>query len=209
MSIFNRTFQRIAKVGILSKYLFKDAEQIIAQEKAAGIIEELQAMTPIEVASLHFNYGMYLRNKYRLWNPYNPHTMQKYASQSDESKPASEFHPDNYSWSIISRLLVELGEGQTTLPFAAEAASEYALLLTDVDSIESHKSLRDYISKLIAAERFRVIGRVFDNAIRLHASPVKLRLLIESVEGFEDKIEQHAYDKIVRVANRFGAKEPE
>lgn len=56
-------------------------------------IEGLRRNAFDDLILLHHTFGRFIRNRYRLWDPKNPHT--RYSDGDDES------HPDNLSYRVI------------------------------------------------------------------------------------------------------------
>lgn len=100
---------------VLSKFIFKDDERILKKLKDAGILYKIVEMTDGERRLLHFSLGMKIRNDFYLWHPKNPYTMQAISHLPVSQQGNSPHHPDNYSWAIIRKLIIESGVHQTDI----------------------------------------------------------------------------------------------
>lgn len=86
---------------------FLTKEQIVRREVSLLKTEDIQFLQQIEqnkLASLHFSWGMYIRNEYSLWDPQNPITKKWSSGQEviiDQDVDVSPLHPDQVSYSIM------------------------------------------------------------------------------------------------------------
>ena len=102
----DRVRRLVGHVPYFSTYVFMDADAIYAHLKQEGAVDYIMTLRPAERSLLHFSLGTSIRNAYLLWHPNNPHTIRKLKGLSDEKQANSPYHPDNYSWEIIRRLIV-------------------------------------------------------------------------------------------------------
>lgn len=109
----DRAIYYAGKFPLFAQYVFKSADEIYITLINEGVLEDIRNLNPSERGMLHFTFGRYIRNRFLLWHPNNPHTMVKLGAESEDAQPASKNHPDNFSWEIIRRLLVRLEHGES------------------------------------------------------------------------------------------------
>jgi len=81
----------------ISTSFFLPAEEIVTDlvgRLPNEDIELLKDMKEQDLISLHSSFGMMIRNMYGLWHPNNPYINTR----------TSDFHPDQYSFYIITQL---------------------------------------------------------------------------------------------------------
>lgn len=66
-------------------------------------IDNIQKRSQEDLISLHFGFGMWIRNTYGMWHESNPHI--------NVTDCNSDFHPDQYSFSVIEQLHKKLNIG--------------------------------------------------------------------------------------------------
>lgn len=203
-----KLYWRLSYVPILNRFLFKDADAIYKAEIGNGILDTIRGATQRERAMMHFSYGRYIRNRYLLWHPKNPYTCKPLEREAEDAKPASPYHPDNYSWGVISRLLVQADK--KIAPNSREYTIEAGLVCSAVlceqdDSPEALSRLEKCVTTFISDERYDLLDGLFEDAGNMHVSPAKLKVLLNVVAGYESHISLKNYSRIAQVSARFGA----
>lgn len=195
----DRVRRLIGHVPYLSTFVFMDADAIYAHLKQEGAVQYISGLRPSERRLLHFSLGTDIRNAYLLWHPNNPFTMLKLDGLSNEQQANSPYHPDNYSWEIIRRLIVAAGINQTSEDFDAAEALTYSLMARYDDDDSTLEDIRKAVRDLIAHERWDLLEDVYDESILLGASNAKLHALLWATVGYSTKISPASY---LRVATR-------
>jgi hypothetical protein len=157
---------KLGFVPLFSSYIFYDADAIFRKLRDDGFVQYIRNMRPSERRMLHFSFGMEIRNAFLLWHPKNPHTMLKLAELSDERQAASPFHPDNFSWSIISRLTVasNLAGSNGSLMDTSETLM-YSLMARADDHEDTLEGIRLAVADLVGAEQWELLDDVFEETI--------------------------------------------
>lgn len=185
-------------VPVVSNLVFKSPLEIIECETKRGMLEYIKGMKSSQRNSLHFGYGMNIRNDYLLWHPNNPYTIKRLKTVPTERQYDSPFHPDNLSWSIISRLIVASGNRIRDSIDISENIT-YALLLKD-DSPDNLDELRQHIKSLVDSESFDLINSIFAECIQINPSKEKLKILLGEVAGNDSEISPINYLEIAKRA---------
>lgn len=94
--LYHKILQRLS----LEKYLNKDEiiKDLIENDNITDLILALN--DPFEAPGA----GRYIRNKYNLWAPNNPHTCKRWVPVLRDGCDYSPYHPDNFSGLIIDEL---------------------------------------------------------------------------------------------------------
>lgn len=202
----NDILYKLGFVPIISNYIFLDADDIFHKLRDAGFPQKIRNMRPSERRVLHFSFGMMIRNSFLLWHPKNPYTMKKLAELSEERQADSQFHPDNLSWSVISRLIVAAGitESQTSSDFDTSESLLYSLMARLDDKPETLEAIRVAVADLVANERWDLLDEVFAETILYAPSPVKLKTLLNGVEGNTEKLTPVNYMRVAERAVSYG-----
>lgn len=185
-------------VPLVSKFVFLSPEEIIEKETKLGMVNYIKQMKRTERNNLHFGYGMYLRNRYRMWHPKNPYTIQKLNAVPESHRVNSPFHPDNLSWSIISRLIVASGYSVRT-PIDVSENILYSLIVKD-DSQDSLDALRDAVTNLVDTGSFDVLETTFEECLQFDPSQEKLKVMLGAIAGHDNKISPITYLEIAKRA---------
>lgn len=203
---------RLGYVPLLSGVVFKDANGIYAEQIKEGILEELLKLTPIQRSMLHHSYGTFLRNRYLLWHPNNPHTSKRLEGVMESLQGSSPWHPDNYSWSVISRLIVEAekrrAKSEISKAYDTAEGLSYSLLLRADDSVDTLDAIRDSVETLARDGQANLLTSVFEEALELQASPAKLKELLNAAAGYEQSIDHQVYIRVARRAVSYGISVP-
>lgn len=192
-------------VPFLRRYIFMDAESIFRKLVDDGVVEYIRDLRATERRLLHFSLGMQIRNAFLLWHPKNPHTSLALEGLSDENQAASPRHPDNFSWAILSRLIVKATDGEAneiSRLFDAQETLTYSLLARSDDSEETLYGIREAMLELVAKEQYAFMELVFGEALLLAASPAKIEVLLESVKDI--RVSGLNYDRLRERAKIYG-----
>lgn len=178
----------LADIPFLSNYIFMDSDAIFRKLRNDGAVKYIRGLRPSERRRLHFGFGMEIRNAFLLWHPKNPYTMKRLEGLSDERQSGSPHHPDNYSWAIISRLIVaaELTNGSSDIDTSEHLV--YSLLSRADDSEETLTGIKASMDLLVLNGQWELINEVFAEAIEYNPSPRKLAVMNTAVAGFESKL---------------------
>lgn len=212
MKTINKLRDRVRRtlgfVPFFSNYVFMDADAIYAHLEQEGAVEYIRNLRPSERKMLHFSIGMSIRNAYLLWHPNNPHTMRKLKALSEEQQANSPYHPDNYSWEIIRRLIVMADTGKTSKHFDIHDSLVYSLFSTDDDSEETLAKIRTAVADLIANERWDLLDDVYVEIVLFHASAPKLQALLQATSGYTTKLDPTNYLRVAKQAINKGVEIP-
>jgi len=201
--ITHATKNYIGFIPVLSDCIFLDADQIFNKLVKDGMVEYIRQLRPIERTRLHFTFGMDVRNTFLLWHPKNPHTLMKLISVSDSQRSSSPYHPDNFSWEIIRRLMVAADGTQLSVISATTDVSEnlmYSLLARPDDEAETLDGIREAMVILVNTDRWDLIDEIFSEAVHFLPSAAKLTVLLESVAGNNTKITPVNYLRVAQYA---------
>lgn len=210
MNVFNalpyRLRFKLGFVSFLSGYIFCDDEGILRKLRGNGMTEIIRQLSASERRMLHFNFGRDIRNEFLLWHPKNPHTMSKLAELTEERQADSPYHPDNYSWAVISRLITEAATSGTWTSgdFDVSESLIYSLMSRSDDSTETLKSIGDALDVLVFNGRFDLLDDVFAETIQFNPSPLKLGVLLNSTAGHSTKITPVNYLRVAQRAIGYG-----
>jgi len=96
---------------------------------------ELQKLTPTQkkeiidnfptvddFQSLHFSYGMYIRNEYKLWDKQHPHQAQYKKDAVFEGVDYHPYHPDAISNRILGKIWKAITEIEPNLSTGRQSA---------------------------------------------------------------------------------------
>lgn len=196
---------KLGCINMLSSYIFWDDEAILAKLRRDGMVDIINGLSASERRLLHFNFGREIRNTFLLWHPNNPFTMRKLNALSEEHKAGSPFHPDNYSWSIISRLIVDASpQARTSSSFDVAESLIYSLLARADDDEETLEGIESAVESLVAREDYDLLDDVFAETIQFNPSPEKLRVLLNGVAGHTTHLTPVNYLRVAQRAVSYG-----
>lgn len=197
----------LANIPWLNRFAFSDADAIYNAQIKNGMLDAIRMADAKERAVLHFSYGRWLRNRYLLWHPKNPYTSVPLANEPQEAQASSPYHPDNYSWSIISRLIVAADASTTPMGspyYKVQDGDSYHLLIADDDSIETLNALEKVARDLGEAKKWKELDSLFEDVANLHASPDKMKAVMQGAAGFEDHISYRNLSRVARMTTIYG-----
>lgn len=190
----------------MSRYVFLDADAIFQELEASGTVDYIKDLRPAERRLLHFSLGMGIRNAFLLWHPRNPYTALAMAGLSDEKKASSPYHPDNYSWSILRRLIIKATHGSNAISTTFDAAESllYSLLVNTDDSPETLEGIREAISELVDTQNYSLLDDVITESLLLALTPAQLQVVVKGVRPVSGRLSQIPYLRIVQKALSYG-----
>jgi hypothetical protein len=206
----------LAKIPLISQSVFYNEDEIFHILRDRGFVQTIRKLDAFSRARLHFTLGMSIRNEFLLWHPSNPHTMKRLAEVEESLQPSSVFHPDNYSWLVVRRLLVAAAMLETTAADVSISASHdasealiYSLLTRADDKETTLQEIDAAVRKLIEADRFDLLDDVFEECINYNPSPAKLSALLHAVGAtHQTKLTPVNYLKVAQRAIGYGVEVP-
>lgn len=198
----------LGSIPLVNRLVFSDADAILDSLRKCGMVETITNMSAFGRSRLHFDLGRNIRNHFLLWHPKNPYTMQKLRGLTAAKRSASPAHPDNYSWSIISRLIVESNANSPTAVDTSEKLM-YSLMARTDDSLDTLNAIGDAVEHLVDNNRFDLLDDAFSEIVHLSPSPAKLQALLEAVSGFESEISVANFSPVAELARRYGVSVPD
>ena len=206
MSIRYAIRAALANIPVINRLVFSDADSIYKAQIRNGMLDAIRMADAKERAVLHFSYGRWMRNRYLLWHPKNPYTSIPLFNEPEEAQASSAYHPDNYSWSIISRLIV--AADAPSLPmgspyYKVQDGTSYNLLMSD-DSFETLNALEKVAREFGEAKKWKELDSLFEDAANLHASPDKMKAVMQGAAGFEDRISYRNLSRVARMTTIYG-----